>query len=161
MANRVRVVALAVTMALGVGPAAETVRACGEKFLVAGRGTRYQRPRGARAATVLIYADAASLATVEALKSERLESALRREGHRATLVETGADLRAILAGGRFDVVLTAASAAPGVARLVGAAPDAAVVVALDAQPRGRSLAEAIDRAVAQRDRSLRKAMSHS
>ena len=34
--------------------------ACGEKFLCVGRGTRYQRPPYARAATVLIYAEPSS-----------------------------------------------------------------------------------------------------
>jgi len=31
--------------------------ACGEKYLVAGRGTRYQRPKNFRAASILIYAN--------------------------------------------------------------------------------------------------------
>jgi hypothetical protein len=161
MAPQVRVAALALTLVtLGTGPVFDTVEACGDKFLVAGRGTRYQRPKTARAATVLIYAAPASTA-VSALKSAKLETALKREGHRATLVETDAQLRAILTGGRFDVVLTSTDVAPDVVRLLSAAPDAAVVVALDDQPRGRSLAEAIDRAVAQRDRTLRRALATS
>ena len=41
---------------LAVGITSDLI-ACGDKFLVAGRGTRYQRPKTARAASVLIYAD--------------------------------------------------------------------------------------------------------
>ena len=58
--------------------------------------------------------------------------------------------------GRFDVVLTSASVATTVERLVGGVRDAAVVVPIDAQPRGRSLVEAIDLAVEKRDKNLRK-----
>ena len=161
MAGRVRTVVLAATVVVLIaGPVAGDALACGDKFLVAGRGTRYQRPKTARAATVLIYADGSSTAA-EALKSARLASALKREGHRATLVETAEQLATILAGGRFDVVLTGASLAAAVERVVGRVPDAAVVVPLDAQPRGRTLVEAIDRAVAQRDRTLRRALATS
>lgn len=161
MANRVRAVALVATLlTLIVGPVSENALACGDKFLVAGRGTRYQRPKTARAATVLIYADPNST-TAAVLKSAKLETALKREGHRSTLVETTDQLAAILAGGRFDVVLTSAGVAATVQRLVGHVPDAAVIVALDAQPRGRSLVEAIDRAVQQRDKTLRKALATS
>jgi hypothetical protein len=67
-------------------------------------------------------------------------------------------LQAILASGRFDVVPTADALTSSVTRAVGAVPDAATVVALDAQPRGRSLIEAIDRAVEKRDRELRKSL---
>lgn len=156
-----RRVAVAVTLVtLIAGSVAAEALACGDKFLVAGRGTRYQRPKAARAATVLIYADPASAAAAT-LKSEKLQAALKREGHRATIVETADQLSAILTGGRFDVVLTSANVLTTVERLVGGVRDAAVVVALDAQPRGRSLVEAIDRAVERRDKTLRKARATS
>ena len=148
--------ALVVTLAILTGGLSTgEIFACGDKFLVAGRGTRYQRPKTARAATVLIYADPSS-AIAAALKSPRLENALKREGHRSTVVETTDQLAAILTGGRFDVVLTSASVATTVERLVGGVRDAAVVVPIDAQPRGRSLVEAIDLAVEKRDKNLRK-----
>ncbi|MEP6994284.1 MAG: hypothetical protein ABI968_07160, partial [Acidobacteriota bacterium] len=41
--------------ALGLWTGADLL-ACGDKFLVVGRGTRYQRPKNARAASILIYA---------------------------------------------------------------------------------------------------------
>jgi hypothetical protein len=160
MASQVRVALAVILVALTLGSMAGDVRACGDKFLVAGRGTRYQRPKTARAAAVLIYADPAS-ATAAALRSAKLETALKREGHRLTLVETADQLATILTGGRFDVVLTSANVATTVERLVSGSRDAAVVVALDAQPRGRSLVEAIDRAVEKHDRNLKKALATS
>ena len=67
--------------------------ACGDKFLVAGRGTRYQRPKTARAASVLIYADPAS-AVAASLKKAKVESLLKLEGHRATKVQSLEELSA-------------------------------------------------------------------
>lgn len=131
------------------------VLACGEKFLIAGRGTRYQRPKNARAASVLIYTDpASSLAAI--LKKAKVESLLKLEGHRTTKVQTLQELSTIVAGGRYDVILTPNSDSADVQRLVQASPDAAIVVAVDDLVKNRSLLEAIDQAVQQRDHNLKK-----
>lgn len=145
---------------------------CGDKFLVGGRGTRYQRPKNARAASIVIYANPASgfPATVGKVP---VESVLKREGHRSTTVETLDQLAAILAGGRFDVVLAAGAAVSAVQGLLGGAPDAPVLVsfcakpgdpkepgrgcAVAAPPKERSLLEEIDKAVLRHDKSVQKA----
>jgi hypothetical protein len=150
--------------------------ACGDKFLVSGRGTRYQRPKNARAASVLIFANPAS-GLPDALKSVPVDRLLKREGHLATTVETFDQLAAILAGGRFDVVLAAASVVAAVEKLIGATQEAPVVVALCVKPRAqaeaasnapcvvkappkeRSLLEAIDTAVLKHDKNVREARS--
>ena len=49
--------------------------ACGDKFLVTARGTRFQRPKNARAASVLIYAGPAS-GLPAVLKNVKVESVL-------------------------------------------------------------------------------------
>lgn len=167
MRHRGRVFGLAAALLASAGSDA---LACGDKFLVSGRGTRYQRPRNARAASVLIYADPASALPGKVGKLP-LESVLKREGHRSTRVESVEQLAAIVAGGHFDVVLAAANALEAVRRYVGAGPDAPVVVAFCARDRGAgearscvktppgegALLQAIDRAVEQRDRSVRTA----
>jgi hypothetical protein len=132
--------------------------ACGDKFLVAGRGTRYQRPKTARAASVLIYADPAS-AVAANLKKAKVESLLKLEGHRATKVQTLQELSAIVSSGRYDVILTANSDSASVQRLVQASPDAAAVLAVDDLVKNRSLLQAIDNAVSQRDQNLKKTRS--
>jgi hypothetical protein len=138
---------------LSVG--AVDVLACGDKFLIAGRGTRYQRPRNARAASVLIYTAPASAVTA-ALKRAKVESLLKLEGHRTTKVQTLQELSTIVAGGRYDVILTANSDSANVQRLVQASPDAAIVVGVDDLVKNRSLLQAIDKAVLQRDDNLKK-----
>jgi hypothetical protein len=137
--------------------------ACGEKFLVAGRGTRYQRPKNFRAASVLIYANP-STGLDAALKKIPVESVLKREGHRLTTAVTPEQLSVVLASGWFDVVLAASSDATAVERLLGGRPDAPIVLtfcvkgqekpvaegaacALKAPPKEHRLLAAIDKAV--------------
>lgn len=132
--------------------------ACGDKFLVAGRGTRYQRPKTARAASVLIYADPAS-AVAASLKKAKVESLLKLEGHRATRVQSLDELSAILSSGRYDVILTATSDSANVQRLAQTSRDAATVLAVDDLVKDRSLLQAIDTAVSQRDQNLKKRTS--
>jgi hypothetical protein len=127
--------------------------ACGDKFLSSGRGTRYQRPKDARSASILIYASPST----ELPSDDRMQAALKHGGHRATIVRTLDQLSAILQGGRFDVVLVPSSSAATVQPLLGSAPDAAVLLALDSSSKERSLLRAIDKAVEQRDRNVKKA----
>ncbi|HET7294831.1 MAG TPA: hypothetical protein VFM88_20580 [Vicinamibacteria bacterium] len=167
MRNRRRLAAtVALVGLLGAGEAF----ACGDKFLVSGRGTRYQRPKTARAASVLIYANPAS-GLPSAVGKLPLESVLKREGHRSTTAESLEQLAALLAGGRYDIVLAATSVVDAVAELLGGEPDAPVVVAFCPKGAGAAkdvrcvktpakegaLLEAIDRAVAQRDGNVRRA----
>jgi hypothetical protein len=142
---------LVVVLSIG----AVDVLACGDKFLMAGRGTRYQRPKSARSASVLIYADPASAVTA-ALKKAKVESLLKLEGHRTTKVQTLQELSAIVAAGRYDVILTPSRDSANVQRLVQGSTDGVAVVGVDDLVRNRSLLEAIDRAVLQRDQNLKK-----
>jgi len=129
--------------------------ACGDKFLVAGRGTRYQRPKSARAASVLIYAAPAS-ATAASLKKAKVESLLKLEGHRATKVETLQELSTVVSSGRYDVILTATSDSVSVQKMVQSSADAAIVLGVDDLMKNRSLLEAIDKAVSQHDQNVKK-----
>ena len=167
-----RIGSIAVVTLLGLLMGGDLL-ACGEKFLVSGRGTRYQRPKNFRAASILIYANPSS-GLEAALQKLPVESVLKREGHRSTTVATPDQLAALLASGRFDVILAASGDAPAVERLLGGRPDAPVVLAfcvkgqeqpvaegaacaLKAPPKERHLLDAIDKAVERHDQSLRRA----
>ena len=147
--------------------------ACGEKFLVSGRGTRYHRPKNFRAASILIYANP-STGLEAALSKLPVDSVLKREGHRATRVETPEQLSAILASGRYEVVLAAAGDAAKVDEVIAGRANAPVVLAfcikgqpqpvaegaacaLKAPPKERHLLEAIDKAVERHGQNARKA----
>jgi hypothetical protein len=157
MKYRIHFVVLVATIGVWMGA---DLLACGDKFLVTGRGTRYQRPKNARAASVLIYANPASGLPVT-LQKVKVESVLKHEGHRSTTVETFDQLSAIVAGGRFDVIVAASSVAADVEKLLGEASDRAVVLALDAPPKEGSLLKAIDKAVEQHDQKARRTATRS
>src|SRR6476620_7566926 len=154
MKYRICVAVLGATVAVWMGG---DLLACGDKFLVAGRGTRYQRPKPARAASVLIYADPTS-SVAATLKKEKVDSLLTLDGHRATRVQSLEELSAVVSSGRYDVILTAASDSANVQRLLQTSRDAATVVAVD-DLKNRSLLQAIDTAVLQRDQNLKKTRS--
>ncbi|HEV8610195.1 MAG TPA: hypothetical protein VGS98_09030 [Thermoanaerobaculia bacterium] len=170
MKRRISLVALVAVVGLWTGM---DLLACGDKFLVAGRGTRYQRPKNFRAASVLIYANP-STGLEAALQKLPVESVLKREGHRFTTVATPEQLSGILASGRFDVVLAASGDATAVEQLLGGRPDAPIVLAfcvkgqeqpvaegaacaLKAPPKERRLLDAIDKAVERHDQNSRRA----
>lgn len=134
--------------------------ACGDKFLVAGRGTRYQRPRNARNASIVIYANPSTDNRI-IVGSSRMESMLEGRGHSATTVTTSEQLSAILRAGRVDVVLVASDMAGKIKQLLSGASGAAVVLALDARPSAAKLLRAVDQAVEQHDRNLRTNRSAS
>jgi hypothetical protein len=171
-----RVGLVAIVAVVGLWTSADLL-ACGDKFLVAGRGTRYQRPKNFRAASILIYANP-STGLDAALRKVPMESVLKREGHRFTRVETPEQLSGILASGRFDVVLAASGDATAVEGLLGGRPDAPIVLtlclkgqeqpvaegaacALKAPPKERRLLEAIDKAVERHDRNVQEAQVRS
>jgi DNA-binding NarL/FixJ family response regulator len=157
MAIRRRLGALVVILAVGM---TGDLFACGDKFLVGGRGTRYQRPKNARAASVLIYADPAS-AVAASLKKAKVESLLKLEGHKATKVQTLDELSNVMTSGRYDVILTANSDSANVQRMLATGPDAAIVVGVDDLVKNKTLLQAIDKAVVQRDQNLKKTVRSS
>src|SRR6266852_864013 len=146
MKSRIRLASLIAVVILLAGG---NLLACGDKFLVGNRGTRYQRPKNVRAASILIYANPST-------DSARVQSMLKRQGHRATTVTTFEQLSAILSGGHFDVILAASDVVARIQQLFAGAPDAAVVLTFDASPKGTELLSAIDKAVEQRDQDLRR-----
>jgi hypothetical protein len=156
---RPRIGVTALVVAALVLLSAGDLLACGDKYLSSGRGTRYQRPKSARAASILIYANP-STDLPAAMQDDRVQLALKHAGHRATTVQTLQQLSAVLQGGRFDVVLAASAAAVTVQQLLTGA-DAAVLVALDSSPGERKLLQAIDKAVEQHDRNTHKAQSRT
>jgi hypothetical protein len=172
MGDRIRWGGLLVAIALSTGSEA---LACGDKFLVGGRGTRYQRPKNARAASVLLFANPSS-GLPGAFGKMPVETVLKQQGHRLTTAESLEQLATLLTGGRFDVILAASTVVSAIEGLLGGKPDAPQVVAfcikgqpvvdevpcaVKAPPKERSLLEAIDKAVERHDRAVRTTQARS
>jgi hypothetical protein len=95
----VAVVALAAVLAGGDGVA------CGDKFVVIGRGVRAQRAKGAvQKAAILMYLDAGSELRA-AMKEQGLEKNLKLAGHRVRTVANRRELVEALESDRHDIVL--------------------------------------------------------
>lgn len=103
-------------LALSMGAAA-TARpaACGDKFLVPIRGTRFeQAPMRRQSAAVLLYATPAS-PLFRTIADRSIDTALRKVGYKPTLVATAGDLAAALEHGPWDLVILDVADVPLVA----------------------------------------------
>ncbi|PYQ49980.1 MAG: hypothetical protein DMF78_16900 [Acidobacteria bacterium] len=100
MSAAVRLRTLPLLLALALPTLAEP---CGDKFLRVGRGARYQRGYVAvHPACILLYADPRSPVS-PALRE--LESALRRAGHKPTIVQTPGGVAPALTTGHYNIIL--------------------------------------------------------
>jgi CheY-like chemotaxis protein len=99
-----RLVAAIVLLVGGIGMT-EPLLACGEKFLMRSRGTRFQRATPARTpASILVYANPA-LNLPKALANVPVDATLRKAGYRPTTVTSPEEFQAAMGRGGWDLVL--------------------------------------------------------
>ncbi len=100
MKKQVLVVGLLVLAGAG-----QDLLACGDKFLVSSRGTRFQRAAVARRpANILVYVNPSSTLP-KALEKVMVDDTLRKAGYRPTSVTATTDLEQALKQGGWDLVL--------------------------------------------------------
>jgi ABC-type amino acid transport substrate-binding protein len=110
--------------------AAAYVDACGDKFLVVGRGVRYTRVRAAaRPASILLYMNPASRVPA-AVKDAKLEASLKQAGHKVQTVETASQLNDALKTSKFDLVVADVADGPALEKQVSKSAGPAVVPVL-------------------------------
>ena len=129
--------------------------ACGDKFLFGSRGTRFQRPKGAPAASVLIYVEPKS-AMAAAIKEADTEKVLKRAGHHVRTVKALQNLSTLMSNGRVDVILTSNADLASVQKLIQASPDAAKLLPVDDLLKTHTVLEEVDKEVVQRDQNRKK-----
>ncbi len=115
----------------GVVPTTD-LSACGDKFLMVSRGTRFQRAAARQPAAILIYTNPAT-ALPKALANVPVDATLRKAGYRPTSVSGADELDKALRQGGWDLVLT--DLADGAAlrgRLQGQGAPAVLPVAFNA-----------------------------
>jgi len=94
----------AVLLALAIMGVRTSVIACGDKFLVVSRGTRFDRAAPQRDAAILIYVNPAT-ALARDFAQMPLESTLRKAGYVPTTVSGAQELDRALARGDWALVL--------------------------------------------------------
>ena len=172
MTKRILATALLTITTLG---AWSDVQACGDKFLVPTRGTRFQRPPSLREpAAILVYANSAVVPA--SVSNAALDSMLRKAGYRPTSVNNVADFDKALGQGKWDLVLVDLADGPSVSsRLHGDSAPVLLPVAQNlsssqltearrhytrvvAMPaKSRALLDVVDEALAERRESQAKA----
>jgi len=84
-------------------------QACGDKFLLVGRGVAFRPAYAAiHPASIVVYADPRRTAA-KAIRNPRLQADLKLAGHGVLLVENDAALARALESGAVDLVLTDAA----------------------------------------------------
>jgi len=100
-----RTIALVVVLVLGVSTLYPAALACGDKFLMVGRGAKFQRAYASvHPGKILIYARPSTDAKA-AIRDPQLHKALRQAGHAVSVIEDWALLEAALRTAPSDVVL--------------------------------------------------------
>jgi hypothetical protein len=113
---------------------AGAAQACGDKFVLLGRGVKFQRAYAAiYPAAILIYAQPQRHAA-KAIRDPRLQSDLKLAGHRVSVVETEAALARALASERVDLVLTDVADADRTAASGAASPSKPTVLPVMYEP---------------------------
>jgi hypothetical protein len=99
-----RLIVVGLFVLAGIGPVTDLL-ACGDKFLVGSRGTRYQRARIAgRQAAVLVYVNPAT-AMGKALVGVTVDDNLKKAGYRGAAVGSLAELENAISQGGWDLVI--------------------------------------------------------
>ena len=116
MTRRLFAIALVTIATLGAWIDAQ---ACGDKFLVPTRGTRFQRPPDMRdPAAILVFAN--SVIVPASVANAAIEAMLRKAGYRPISVDSAADFDKALGQGKWDLVLVDLADGPSVSsRLLG------------------------------------------
>jgi hypothetical protein len=106
--------------------AGTTLLACGDKFLVAGRGARFQRG-GARATSVLIYAPLSS-SLRGGPGAQSVDGVLTRAGYHPGVAASMEEFGRLLREGAPGVVVVDIADAPAVAQYAPAAPAGPIIL---------------------------------
>ena len=142
---RLRPVA-AMLLTLTAGCAGAELLACGDKFLVVSRGTRFERaPLARQNVGILLYANPTSDLR-KAITSLSVEAALRKAGYRPFSVSNIDDLDKALRAGGWELVVVNLADAPAASTRVGG-PDAPLVLPVALNPPRAVLAAAKKRSL--------------
>jgi hypothetical protein len=117
-----RTIALVVGLVLGASALYPAALACGDKFLMVGRGAKFQRAYASvYPGKILIYARPSTDAKA-AIRDPQLHKALRQAGHAVSVIEDWALLEAALETAPTDVVLVDVAEAAKLQAALASAP---------------------------------------
>jgi hypothetical protein len=134
-------VALAAVFLTVASIGSQAVSACGDKFLLVGRGVRFQRAYAAiHPASILIVVPPKSVKNA-AVRDSRLQTALKMAGHRVEIVAP-ANLAEILGRSRYDIILAERADALAIPDVLPAGPSKPMVIGVLEDPSSAALTAA-------------------
>ena len=134
--------ALALTCLTIVGIGSRAVSACGDKFLLVGRGVRFERAYAAiHPASILIVLPLKSVKSA-AVRDSHLAAALKMAGHRVEVVQQPANLSEILGRSRHDIIVAEGADASAIRDVAAAVEPKPSVVGVLADPSSAELTAA-------------------
>jgi len=133
-----RLVVVAV-IAVGSLLRAVAVEACGDKFVLIGRGARVARAK--YPSSILIFMNPASRIPA-AEKEFHVEAILKAAGHKARVAENEAEVRREVESGKYDLVLADVTDVPALRREAGATSAKPAVIPILYEPTPAELAAA-------------------
>lgn len=117
-----RIALLVVALAVSVPALYQVGQACGDKFLMVGRGAKFQRAYASvNPGKVLIYAQP-STSSKAAIRDPQLHKALRQAGHAVSVIEDWSLLEQALKTVPVDVILVDVAEATRLQALVASSP---------------------------------------
>lgn len=117
-----RLASLVVVLAVCLGAVDPAIHACGDKFLMVGRGAKFQRAYASvYPGKLLIYARPSTNAKA-AIRDPQLHKALRQAGHAVSVIEDWALLEQALRTVSVDVVLVDVAEAARLQQVVASSP---------------------------------------
>jgi len=126
--------AILVVAAVGLVQSAVPLRACGDKFLLVGRGVSFHRAYAAiYPASIVVYAQPQRNAA-KAIHDPRLLADLKLAGHKVTVVESDAALARVLQSDRVDFILTDLANADRLSTQAATSPSAPGVLPVMYEP---------------------------
>lgn len=107
---------------IGLLQGADSLQACGDKFLLVGRGAKFRQAYAAiYPASIIVFAQPQRSAS-KAIRDPRLQADLKAAGHRVSVVEDEMALGRALESDHVDLVLTDVADAERVAKQAASAP---------------------------------------
>jgi hypothetical protein len=122
--------------------APDILYACGDKFLLVGRGARFQKAYAAiHPAAILIVLPSKSVKNA-AVRDSRLRTALKMAGHRVEVLQQPANLAEVLSRSRPDIILAERADASVIPDVGGGGQPKPTVIAVLEEPSSSELASA-------------------
>src|SRR5215471_8823218 len=137
MSRQLPMIATVVLGVLLLGPG--NASACGDKFVLIGGGARVNRSKFP--SRVLVFMNPASRVPA-AEKEFHVEATLTAAGHKATVVESQAEVQKALETGKYDVVLADTADVPALRKQCGAVASKPAVLPLLYKPTPEELSAA-------------------